>query len=312
MWVLHRHASAGATRVRASRTLSIRSRNFAAYIAHGYFGSVLSLISAALAVATAWIALPQQKRHPSATSLHWNDLRNVSKFEVLTSSSKTWCEAPSIASDGNVVGTSTAVNELPFSKNSAVQYELMTVPDRGQLETHAIYGSLMKSNCIERYDVYRARRSRRIEGNINSVKEVIPDVVGIVTVGENLDGHTGILHGGIIALIIDDVLGFGYYAVLMDEFESFGNNDFGAMNDYTDVVAVTANLNINFRAPLPSGSTFIVEATLVSDGNDVERRANKNKFHWEVQVSTLDRSMIFCQASSLYVIPKHAPNMIRK
>jgi acyl-coenzyme A thioesterase PaaI-like protein len=300
--ILYHASTAASNKIVSLRSLSMRSRNLAfCNPRKSHFLTVVSLLSAALAVATAWTALPQPKQHPSATSPLWNDFQKVSECEGLP---------PTVARDANVATISKTVNDLPISMTKG-QYELMIVPDRGKLETHVIYGSLLKSNCIERYDVYRARRTWPRGGSVDAADESIPDVVGIVTVGENLDGHSGIVHGGIIALIIDDVLGFGYYAVLMDELDSLGSKNSGVVDDYMDVVAVTANLNINFRAPLPSGSTFIVEATLVSDGNEFERRTNKNKFHWEVQVTTLDRSVIFCQATSLYVIPKQAPNVVR-
>jgi acyl-coenzyme A thioesterase PaaI-like protein len=180
----------------------------------------------------------------------------------------------------------------------------MPIPDRAKAETHAIYGALLKANCIERYEVYRARRQSQIADAITASAEALPNVVAVVTVGSHLDGHSQIVHGGIIALIVDDILGFGYYAVLMDEKESLGGKNDGIINDYTDVIAVTANLNINFRAPISSGSTFVVEASLISDIDKQERRTDQNKFHWDVQVKSPDRSLTYCQATSLFVIPK--------
>jgi acyl-coenzyme A thioesterase PaaI-like protein len=269
------------------------------------FVSLLSLLSA-FVVATAWIALPQQRQHPTAFSHRWNDYRKFVKLEILSATCTTLCSPLFVTTDGNTESTSTNKNKPPLSAIDFSQYELMAIPDRGKLETHAIYGSLLKPKCIERYEVYRTRRRSQTTETLNVATESLPDVVAIVTLGENLDGHVRIVHGGIIALIIDDILGFGYYAVLMNELESFVGNNLGAVDDYTDAIAVTANLNINFRAPIPSGSTFVVEATLVSDCNALQPRTNRNKFHWDVQVKSLDHSLTFCQATSLYVIPKQA------
>jgi hypothetical protein len=35
-------------------------------------------------------------------------------------------------------------------------------------------------------------------------------VAAVLRLGRSLDGHEGIVHGGIMALLIDNVLGFGY------------------------------------------------------------------------------------------------------
>jgi acyl-coenzyme A thioesterase PaaI-like protein len=196
------------------------------------------------------------------------------------------------------------------------QYELMPLPDRGKASTH---GALFKESCIERYDVYRRKGSSY--GSATSVTNsdskttgqyldsASPDVIAVVTFGSNLDGHTEIVHGGILALMIDDVLGFGYNAILLQEFELSMENSSQTSSSIPEtfdpnVVAVTANLNIDFRAPVPANTTVIVEATLVPTNHEQERRRQKNKFHWNITVKSLDYITTYCQASSLYVIPK--------
>ena len=122
-----------------------------------------------------------------------------------------------------------------------------------------------------------------------------------------MNGHQNIVHGGILALLIDDVLGFGYFAILLQEYESrmHRNNDSEPVDSFDPhVVAVTANLNINYRAPVLAGSTVVVEASIVLDDESTKRRRDKHKFHWNAKVMSLDRATTFCQATSLYVIPK--------
>jgi acyl-coenzyme A thioesterase PaaI-like protein len=203
------------------------------------------------------------------------------------------------------------------------KYVLMPIPERGTVSTHAIHGTLFKKCCIERYDVYR-REQNTIKAAATTTstdtEQVVPsqvpesagaDVVAVVTLGSNLDGHNNIVHGGVLALVIDDVLGFGYFAVLLQEDEELRLGKNTSINDGTtaeafrsNVIAVTANLNINYRAPVPSNSTVVVEATLVRNVESAETRREKNKFHWNVEVVSLDCATTYCQATSLYVIPK--------
>ena len=215
------------------------------------------------------------------------------------------------------------------------QYELMPIPDRGKVSTHAIHGTLFKESCIERYDVYRRQKlnqdhhhhhhhgtTTKTATSIDTTREMKPDsstdqhadVVAIVTFGSDLDGHQNIVHGGIIALIVDDVLGFGYFAILLREHECrmmerniYSNNNNSTQQEDTfdpNIVAVTANLSINYRAPVPTNTTVVVEATIVLDDETAKSRRERNKFHWNVKVTSLDRATTYCQATSLYVIPK--------
>lgn len=233
---------------------------------------------------------------------------------------KTWCSPLESSMDSYNEYTDAAFtqNQSELMYNGE-QYLLMPIPDRGKLSTHAIHGTLFNDCCIARYDVYRKRRkshstttntartTNATEDKSTRVTEHA-DVVAIVTVGSDLDGHNNIVHGGIIALVIDDVLGFGYFAVLLQEaeqqWEKNGNNSTTTDTILHDVVAVTANLNINYRAPVPSNSTIIVEATLVPNDELAETRREKNKFYWNVRVVSLDRTTTYCQGTSLYVIPK--------
>jgi uncharacterized protein (TIGR00369 family) len=103
-------------------------------------------------------------------------------------------------------------------------------------------------------------------------------VVAVVQIGASLDGHEGVVHGGILALLIDDVLGFGY--------EALGDVP----------MAVTANLNINYIAPVPANTTVLVVADLL--------RREGRKLYWEVRVVSTDRKTLFCNATSLFIIPR--------
>lgn len=145
----------------------------------------------------------------------------------------------------------------------------MSVPDRAKVSTHVIFGTLLQqSNLIERYDVYQSTDSSRHM------------VRGVVKLGGNLDGHPGIVHGGILALLVDDVLGFGFFSMRVS-------------------MAVTANLNMNYVAPVPANTEIIIDASL--------ERQEGRKLFWTVVVSDAnDPQHVYCNATSLYIIPRHA------
>lgn len=145
-------------------------------------------------------------------------------------------------------------------------YSRMPLPARGA-ETHAIFGSLAGRGKIEAYEVYRRPSF--------SSQEV---VVARVVFGDAVDGHPGVVHGGILSLVFDDLLGFGY--------EALGDV----------AMAVTANLTVDYRAPVPAGTTVRVAATL-------ERREGR-KLYWKASMTSTDGEILYAEASSLYIIPR--------
>ena len=144
-------------------------------------------------------------------------------------------------------------------------YQRVPVPDRAFASSHVIFGHLLQDDMVESYHVYRSLDDDGV-------------VVGEVQLGTKLDGHEGVVHGGILALLLDDVMGFGFEALGIP-------------------FAVTANLNINYRAPVPSGSAIQVHCTLV------ER--TERKLVWSAVVRSPDAETIYCEATSVFVIPKH-------
>jgi uncharacterized protein (TIGR00369 family) len=152
------------------------------------------------------------------------------------------------------------LTKMPPSSSSSLHYTNtpMPPPERLLQETHAIKGLLGRG--IQSYEVYKGEQG----------------VKAIVKLGLAVDGHMGVVHGGILALLIDDVLGFAYEALDIP-------------------LAVTANLNINYRAAVPADSEITILTTLV------ERK--ERKLSWEVQVLSAN-GLLHCEATSIYVIPR--------
>jgi len=157
----------------------------------------------------------------------------------------------------------------------------MQLPDRVQSDSHAIFGTLLKEHCIERYQCYG------VVGKESVADSTHPVVVAIVQLGTKLDGHLGMVHGGILALLVDDVLGFSYEALEHDE----------RYQDIRVPMAVTANLNVNYRQPVPVNSTLCIETYLTEHVG--------RKLVWTAKVvNAHDPSQVFCEVSSVYVIPR--------
>lgn len=150
------------------------------------------------------------------------------------------------------------------------EYLRMEVPERALISSHVIYGQLLKENLIESYTAYKLASvsGHTMKGDV---------VVATAKLGNALDGHPNVVHGGILALLIDDVLGFSYEALQVP-------------------AAVTANLNVNYRAGVAAGSQILLKTTLT------ERK--DRKLVWSVQVTSLDQETLYCEATSVFVIPR--------
>ena len=68
-------------------------------------------------------------------------------------------------------------------------------------------------------------------------------VVGVYKLGCALCGHTGIIHGGIIAMGFDDLFGTCYYK-----------------HRAAGVPGFSANLDVNYRKPMPCGQRVVFRA----------------------------------------------------
>ena len=155
---------------------------------------------------------------------------------------------------------------------------------------HAMYGGLRgRKGFIERFDTYECQHFDYSEtSNINTNKEqekqqqqllVYHDVI----VGSNLCGHDGIVHGGIIAFLFDETVGWGHTIVQLRRRQQrqqqqersrrrhstgnigSGNNNSAALllEDLSSQPGVSANLNINFRVPLPANTLVRMKTYLV-------------------------------------------------
>ena len=181
----------------------------------------------------------------------------------------------------------------PFDSSSHHDhhYERVHPPDRSQTESHAIFGPLLGKGRIERYNFYRRVHQHppvdgaKLQPNRNGMEgaEPIEVAVGDVQLGNQVNGHEGIVHGGIISLIFDDAMGWGYEALLMSD------PDLDA--DPTKIV--TANLSIDYRAPMMEDSRAVVRVYYV--------RSEGRKIYFRARLESHDGETLYAEATSLFV-----------
>lgn len=109
-------------------------------------------------------------------------------------------------------------------------------------------------------------------------------MVSIQYLGTDLCGHPGIVHGGLLATILD---------------EGLARCCFGAL---PNKIAMTANLNINYRAPAPAGSFIVLRARTTK----VEGRKAFVEGRLETLVGEGETPVVLAEATALFIEPKQA------
>lgn len=150
------------------------------------------------------------------------------------------------------------------------------------LASHAVFGPLVESNLIERFNIYK-----RINTSITSVQleeqqqfNGHEEVMAVdVKVGTRLNAHVGIVHGGIISLLFDTSLGYACANLI----EGYAK----------DAIALTANLKVDFRAPFPEKSGAVIRVYL----DKVER----SKLFLSAVLQDMDGSVTYAEAASLFI-----------
>ncbi|KAL2819001.1 HotDog domain-containing protein [Aspergillus cavernicola] len=109
-------------------------------------------------------------------------------------------------------------------------------------------------------------------------------LVSIIYLGPNVSGHPGIVHGGLLATLLDEGMGRCAFLVLPNQ------------------VGVTANLNIDYRRPAMAKNYFVMRAQVV--------KSEGRKAWVEARIETLpdegQEPEVLVEAKSLFVEPKEA------
>ena len=194
-------------------------------------------------------------------------------------------------------------SSLPTTHHN--NYERMKTPVRGAMKEHAIFGALTGDSMIEKYEIWKQKKPRlqqQTHDNDIGIGIGIDNVViGYVKFGDNLNGHIGIVHGGIISLLFDDICGFAFDALGIKH-------------------AVTANLNVNYRTPLLANTEVYLEVQfdkMKSKGRklyfNVQMKSTNTKTTSSTKSSAIDdndadnnddETILYAEATCLYIIPR--------
>jgi len=174
-----------------------------------------------------------------------------------------------------------------FIKNHPISQELRSRPDFSESRPHL--------------RIPPAQRSHNLTGGtlMGPGKVVVPpynfsekggkSLVQIQYLGNDLCGHPGIIHGGLLATILDEGLARCCFAALPNK------------------IGMTANLNINYRAPAPAGAFVVLRAKTTK----VEVRKAWVEGHIETLVGEGEKPVVLVEASALFIEPRQAAHMAR-
>jgi len=109
-------------------------------------------------------------------------------------------------------------------------------------------------------------------------------LVSISYLGSDLCGHPGLVHGGLLATVLDEGLARCCFAALPNK------------------VGMTANLNINYRSPAPAGAFIVLRARTTR----VEGRKAWVEGHIETLVAEGEKPVVLVEASALFIEPRQA------
>lgn len=127
------------------------------------------------------------------------------------------------------------------------------------IKKNAVHDTLKGRGMIEHYEVYKHTKNN--------------EIVAIVKFGDSLNGFPHVLHGGITSTIFDNTFGWLFFALGIPS-------------------AMTANLTVNFRKPLPENSLVLVRARL--DGRE------GRKIFMSASLENIDGN-ILAESTSLFI-----------
>jgi len=136
-------------------------------------------------------------------------------------------------------------------------------------------------------DRYRDPKSNLLHNTLNEKDKIwdmkvyrdltTNEVLLTCKMGNGISGHPGIVHGGATAALLDNTFGYAYIVT------NVGNG-------------FTANLNINYRAPIIAGSKII----LIARAMKIEGR----KVHLSAEIRSRDKDdydKIYVEAECLFI-----------
>lgn len=111
----------------------------------------------------------------------------------------------------------------------------------------------------------------------------------LVQLGSEVCGHVEFVHGGFLSALFDELFGWTTF-LEKDLFGKFGKGD-------ANVQIFTANLNINYRRPVPKDATYLVKV-------HVERVVRDRKIYLRGALYNRAGDLL-TEGTSLYIIKRY-------
>lgn len=140
-----------------------------------------------------------------------------------------------------------------------------------------------KTNAIKLYRIYG-----KPDGS---------EVAAVVQFGSGVNGHIGIVHGGVTALLFDNTLGWANALSTLaaaDELDAVMSG--GAIPSSIRRFGFTANLSVNYRSPCLAGSTILLKCRL--DKVDGRKRFLKG------EMTDAATGTLIADGTALFILPR--------
>ncbi|ELU42374.1 4HBT domain-containing protein [Rhizoctonia solani AG-1 IA] len=167
---------------------------------------------------------------------------------------------------------------------TALEEKLQSLPLVGELRQRQGW---YESRPYQNYPEERRRHSLT-SGTLRGpvfAKDDESEAIAIIHVGRSLCGHDGIIHGGLLATLLDETLA-----------RNVGISS--ALLNLPAKVGVTANLSVNYRAPARADQFIVIHTHL--------DKVNGRKATVSGTVTSLETKEVLTEATALFVQPKYA------
>ena len=145
---------------------------------------------------------------------------------------------------------------------SSQEYDLVR---GGHMSKHLIHDTLQGDGRLELYELW-AKKGPEEGGE---------EVIAVVRFGDEVNGHPGVVHGGMTAAVIDNTFGWVYLA-------------------YKQIPGFTAYLNVNYREPVLANTECILRTR-------VTKNEGRKKF---MEAHLIDaEGQVLVEADALFINP---------
>lgn len=113
----------------------------------------------------------------------------------------------------------------------------------------------------------------------------VGSLISFYYLGSDVSGHTGIVHGGLLAILLDECMGRACFPLLKGK------------------IGVTAKLELSYRKPIPTESVVVIRA--------LTERVEGRKAWVKASVGDPEFEALFMEANALFIEPKWSESMAR-